>query len=147
MRQLVNFNKFAINEGQNRNELRKTRVFSNAAYIKFREEIQNNNWRRLENKWASDMNQDNMYNEFSDVFVRCCTKAFPNCEIKVNSKTVSTPWMTPSLIRACYRKSKLLKIRCKYPTETNKINFTNYRNTLKMTLRTAERSYYQKLFH
>src|SRR5437867_6954625 len=54
--------------------------------------------------------------------------------------------MTPSLIKSCRKKSKLLKTYKKTGTEISRIKFIKYKNILKQALRQQEKTYYDKQF-
>src|SRR5579864_4608800 len=53
---------------------------------------------------------------------------------------------SPSIIRDCRKKSRLLKHYSKNPTHENKIKLTHFRNQLKSALRREEKNYYNIKF-
>src|SRR3989442_3289538 len=54
--------------------------------------------------------------------------------------------MTPSLIRSCRKKSRLLKIYKKTGSFSARKKYTTYRNVLKQAIKQEEKAYYEKLF-
>jgi len=63
-----------------------------------------------------------------------------------SSKKPSVPWLTPALLSACRKKSRLLKKYSKNKSPENKTLLTTFRNKLKACLRQSERNYYKSKF-
>ena len=90
-----------------------------------------------------------MYNDFQKIFSDVFNASFPLNSLRLNSTKKfkqNQPWMTPSLIKCCRKKSRLLKNKMKFPNAINKYKYKNYKNVLKTCIRSAERNYYQTQF-
>jgi len=87
------------------------------------------------------------YNLFYQQFQKHFDKSFLYTN---NNKKVyehkSQPWMTSSLIKACRKKSRLLKIYNKTKTIAARAKYVAYKNVLKQLIRQEEKAYYQRLF-
>ena len=59
---------------------------------------------------------------------------------------LTPPWLTKSIIKACHKKSRLLKICKKTKTPLAKTNYTKYKNMLKQIIRKEEKNYNDKEF-
>jgi hypothetical protein len=61
-------------------------------------------------------------------------------------KKTTLPWLTPTLIAAIHKKSRLLRKFTKNRSPQNKVLYTQFRNHLKSTLRHEEKNYYSLQF-
>ena len=128
-----------------------TRNFNTVNYSNFIDTIKNTNWNSiLEQNLLSQLTSHESYNIFFQKFSAIFNKSFPkNTSLRENSlnqKKILQPWMTPSLIKACRKKSKLLKNYKKSKTNISKIIYIKYKNTLKQAIKHEEKLYYEKQF-
>ena len=83
--------------------------------------------------WAQDLSvtpisdSNILYNNFINKFNKIFNLAFPvtNLKDKKATKNNHNPWITPSLIKCCQRKSKLLRAYKKHKNTVSKIQCQN----------------------
>lgn len=120
------------------------RVYSVKNLEKLETILMATNWQTLTSRCRTSDETDSLYNEFTDIFLdaldtSCTHKKLPkNAACKVTSK----PWLTPSLIADCKRKSKLLKNFKRYDSVVSKSKYKAFSAKLKIRLRKAEMDFY-----
>ncbi len=87
---------------------------------------------------------DLFLNKFKTLFDKAFKSNKPQPKRDKNS---FQPWMTSSLIRACRKKSRLLKIYKKTKTISSRTKYIAYKNILKQSIKHEEIQYYEKEFH
>ena len=85
-----------------------------------------------------------LYNLFATTFENIFNESFPLTQkhVKNKNKNKYCPWLTPSLMKCCRKKSRLLNVYKNHKTTVNFTKYKLYRNCLKSTLRSAESMYY-----
>src|SRR6266516_3083749 len=110
--------------------------------------MQQEDWNDLENQnlnLLTPNEADSLFiNKFQDNFDQSFN--LKNSEIKKCIKGKLNPWVTKSLIKACWKKSLLLNIFKKTRTHLAKIKYIKYKNILKQAIRHEEKIYYEKQF-
>jgi len=85
--------------------------------------------------------------EFVEIFLSGFKRNFPFCAKSLSPHShINLPWLTPSFIRCCKRKSTLFKVYKKTRSTTNKSRYVAYCNKLKSALTAAVRIYYTAQF-
>jgi hypothetical protein len=114
--------------------------------------VKNTNWYPLthNNPIFSNSTPDDSYLIFFNTFSQIFTSTFhlfkPKNPRALNCNTPSTPWMNPSLIAACRKKSRLLKIYNKTKSAQSKLNYSTFRNKLKFLIKKEQKTYYENEF-
>ena len=129
------------------------RIFSACNFQKFDYLLSNIDWYPLipNNLIFKTDSPNETYGIFFNKFYTTFDAAFPmktftSCTKRNNSK-LTPPWISKSLLRACHKKSRLLKIYKKNKTPQAKNNYIIYKNKLKQIIRNEEKLYYAKEFN
>uniref|UniRef100_A0ABM0MXH9 RNA-directed DNA polymerase from mobile element jockey-like n=1 Tax=Saccoglossus kowalevskii TaxID=10224 RepID=A0ABM0MXH9_SACKO len=120
------------------------RDYSKLDIIKFKNELESQNWSDVYN--SNDV--DNVYDAFSGTFLNICNKHAPLITKQIGSRTIpKNPWLTIELKRAINKKHKLFSkmVRCNYNADSV-AKYKRYRNYVTNALRDAKRNFYSEQF-
>lgn len=95
--------------------------------------------------WSQVINcscPNNSYNMFYSIFKKKYDECFPVKTIKVSSKSIRSPHITPALKKSITEKHRLEKLAYKWPLSF-KERYKTYRNRLTSILKAAKKRYYQ----
>ena len=119
-----------------------TRDFCAKNYDAFSHRLKETTWNHQPTQvtTANDININ--YANFAIKLTEIVNKSFPyKDKPKIKSKNMcKKPWLTPSLIKSCRKKSRLQKKYILNPSTINRIKYTSYRNKLKIILKTADKN-------
>ena len=123
--------------------------FRKQNFLQFHEQVKRTTWIPLQHSVLDSGAVTEPYNEFNEKFTKIFNEAFLSKTARGKVQTMKgfkQPWMTSGLIRACHKKSRLLKIYKKTGSYSSRIKYINYRNTLKKLIRQEERAFYENKF-
>ena len=133
----LNHNKLIINPAMKMIK----RIYSADNFQTFESLLQSIDWFPLlaNNPIFNNNSPNTTYEIFHNKFLSAFDAAFPqvtvNREPPDKKSRLTPPWLTKSIIKACHKKSRLLKIYKKTKTPLAKNNYTKYKNMLKQLIR------------
>lgn len=129
------------------------RIYSTENFHTFNFNIENTNWYPLHpnNQIFATKSPNDTYDIFFGKFYNAFNNSFPKQKTLTKDShlvkpKLTLPWMSKTLLKACRKKSRLLKIYNKTKSDKSKLIYTRYKNTLKQILRNEEKRYYENEF-
>jgi hypothetical protein len=127
------------------------RIFSSHNYSIFKDLVRNIDWNPIlhNNHFYKSSSPNASYDIFYSKIFNAFNAAFPLVRTKQTrtSNKPSLPWLSPTLVIACRKKSRLLKKYQLNRTPQNKGKLNVFRNNLKKAIRKEERQYYAYEFN
>ena len=117
------------------------RQYSTKNKIRFHEELGNVNWTEVFESNDAQLSYTKFFNSFKTSYDSC----FP-LKPKKSTYKERCPWLTQGLRSSIKIKNKLYLKSIKYPTDTNKTAYKQYKIRLRTLLRQCERNYYDSCF-
>ena len=99
-------------------------------------------WRHID--WSGDVND--IYDNFIKTFTDAYEANFPLLEVKVNPKTIESPWIGKGLKKSSKTKQKLHIAYLKEKTSESLEKYKSYKNQFEKLRKKAKKNYYNRLF-
>ena len=77
-------------------------------------------------------NIETKYNNYFDQISQVYNECFPLKSMKIHSKTLSKPWITPDIQKLIKKKNKRFSIKNKNKTESNKLKYKKAKKLWKL---------------
>ena len=93
----------------------------------------------------SETNIETKYNNYFDQISKVYNECFPLKTVKIHSKTLSKPWITPDIQKLICNKNKRFSIKNKNKTESNKLKYKKAKKVMESAISKAKDTYYRNL--
>ena len=123
------------NAGQEQTHIKK-RIISKSNTDRFLECLKETRW---DDSYESDCHHE-AFEKFYDKLIKAFQVNFPIVNVKINSKQLSKPWITPKLQDRIREKHRLERLADDYPITYREL-YRTHRNALTKALRTAREKY------
>ena len=120
-------------------------VHTEEGIARFTEEIEGMDWSETLG-YCRTLEVSKGYQSFINVYSEVYNRCFPIAPHRTKHYRFKKPWMTPGLLKSCYKKSNLYKKFLKDPSADNKSKFILYRNRFKRVKDETITRYYSEKF-
>ena len=121
------------------------RVHAEEGISRFTEEIEVTDWSETLG-YCRTLEVSKGYQSFINVYSEAYNRCFPIAPHCTKHYRFKKPWMTPGLLKSCYKKNNLCKKFLKDPSAENKSKFIGYRNRFKRVKDETIICYYSEKF-